>query len=168
MNAHRMHRSDKATLAERFHLKVDRRSPDECWPWIGSADKNGRGQFSVSNADRELFGLKGGKMARAPRVAFYLHTGTMPTNALHTCDNPSCCNPAHLFDGTHQDNMDDMRRKGRLVCARQRLTVVQVLALQVRRAAGESLDALGAAFGISPSHASRVARGLHTTLIREE
>jgi len=55
------------------------------------------------------------KNYRANRVAYFLEYGIDPGNlcVLHTCDNPICCNPKHLFLGTHQDNMQDAARKGR-------------------------------------------------------
>jgi hypothetical protein len=61
-------------------------------------------------------------MLLAHRVAWLLTHGSLPlwTDAgtslcvLHRCDNPPCCNPDHLWLGTHQDNMDDMRRKARV------------------------------------------------------
>ena len=53
-------------------------------------------------------------MKQATHVSWYLHTGDWPTKHMcHKCDNPSCVNPHHLFEGTHQDNMDDKVRKGR-------------------------------------------------------
>lgn len=48
-------------------------------------------------------------------MAFYLHYGIDPAeqDACHTCDNPPCCNPVHLFTGTRKENLDDAKRKGR-------------------------------------------------------
>lgn len=55
-----------------------------------------------------------GDRAGAHRVAWFLHHGVWPTlQILHRCDVRNCVNPAHLFEGTHQDNMDDMADKGR-------------------------------------------------------
>lgn len=55
-----------------------------------------------------------GKNHRAHRAAFELHHGREPNGILlHTCDNPLCCNPSHLSEGTQSDNMADMVRKGR-------------------------------------------------------
>lgn len=93
----------KKTLMERFREKVNERGPDECWPWTAAYFKSGYGAFRVGN-----------KQMKAHRVAFYLVTGNWPVGmACHRCDTPSCCNPAHLFDGSATDNARDRDAKGR-------------------------------------------------------
>jgi hypothetical protein len=51
----------------------------------------------------------------ASHVSYEIHKGPLPEgyNACHTCDWPPCCNPAHLFAGTQQENIDDRVKKGR-------------------------------------------------------
>ncbi len=90
-------------LADRFWIKVVRSGDDECWGWSGTTNK-GYGRINV-----------GGNMVLAHRVAWELTSGLIPPGmcVLHSCDNPPCVNPNHLFLGTHADNMRDMRAKGR-------------------------------------------------------
>lgn len=85
--------------AQRFWAKVKiKDSNEECWPWIGCTSRDGYGRLIV----RQRF-------YRAPRIAFCLHYGRSPIGfCLHDCDNPICCNPHHLQDGTQQDNIDGM------------------------------------------------------------
>jgi len=93
----------KRPLEERFWEKVDVRGPDECWPWTRKHNPKGYGQFRKD------------KMVQAHRMAWELTNGPIPDglDVLHTCDNPPCCNPHHLFLGTNDDNMRDMNSKGR-------------------------------------------------------
>lgn len=51
----------------------------------------------------------------AHRMALELKSGILSVDvcACHHCDNPSCCNPLHLFEGTHKENMQDSKAKGR-------------------------------------------------------
>ncbi len=90
--------------AELFWAVVGKRGPDECWPFRPETRK----------AVYPIWRLAG-KMDGAHRVAYRLAKGPIPDGAFicHTCDNPLCCNPAHLFQGTHQENMDDMKAKRR-------------------------------------------------------
>lgn len=92
-------------LAERFWEKV--RKSDGCWTWTGGRNALGYGLISYG---------KPRKPTLAHRVSWVLAHGDMPAADLevcHACDNPSCVNPAHLFLGTHRDNMRDMFAKGR-------------------------------------------------------
>ena len=65
------------------------------------------------------------------QLAWHAFRGDIPEgmSVLHACDNPACCNPAHLFIGTQADNMADMRAKGRAV-GNVKLSVSEVLALR--------------------------------------
>jgi hypothetical protein len=89
---------------EQFWAKVDVRGPEECWEWKRRRSHRGYGETRW-----------GGKTERANRRAWLLVNGPIPigVSVLHHCDNPPCCNPAHLFLGTHTDNMRDMAAKGR-------------------------------------------------------
>lgn len=86
-----------------FWRQVDKSSPDECWNWTG-AKSRGYGHVSFQ---REQWA--------ASRLSYVLTYGPIQNGlfVLHHCDNRACCNPNHLFLGTHQDNMDDMMQKGR-------------------------------------------------------
>ena len=60
--------------------------------------------------------LFGGHTIKAHRLAFLYANGRWPSGlCLHRCDNPPCCNPSHLFEGTSHDNTSDAQRKGRLM-----------------------------------------------------
>jgi hypothetical protein len=108
-------------LLDRYLAKVDKSGgPDACWPWTGSLNK-GYGQIGAGPCPPGV-----ARNSRVPlkahHVAYRLEHGEVPAGSfvLHRCDNPPCCNPAHLFLGTQADNMHDMDGKGRRVTADRR------------------------------------------------
>lgn len=92
------------SVLERFWPKVDKRGPDECWPWLAATDKGGYGRFKLP-AKEEL----------AHRAMWLITFGTLTPDMwiLHRCDNPPCVNPKHLFPGNQEINRLDMMLKGR-------------------------------------------------------
>ena len=90
--------------SEQFWSRVARSGPGECWRWTGYCNPAGYGQTAWK-----------GKVWLAHRVALTLTDGDYDNKlpVCHTCDNPPCCNPAHLWRGTVSDNAKDMVAKGR-------------------------------------------------------
>ncbi len=94
------------TQLTRFMSKVyvDYGMPDGCWIWTGYKNRKNYGTVKINN-----------KMYRSHRVAYEIFNGCITNNLLvcHTCDNPSCVNPAHLFLGNNSQNMQDCVNKNR-------------------------------------------------------
>ena len=88
---------------DRFWSKVDIKGDDECWEW-----KNGKSQgYGIFRYD--------GRAQKSSRVAYILTHGPIAKDlhVCHSCDNPPCCNPKHLWLGTNQDNISDKMEKNR-------------------------------------------------------
>jgi len=94
----------KKPVDQRFWIKVDIKGPNECWEWKAGCNKDGYGEFRNGN-----------KNINAHRLAWELTNGKSAEGKVirHTCDNPPCCNPNHLKDGTQKDNIQDCINKGR-------------------------------------------------------
>ena len=92
----------------RFHdNKYDINEITGCWEWKRATNNIGYGMFRI----------KQGLMRTAHRVSYELFNGPIPNGMVvcHTCDNPKCVNPDHLWAGTMLDNIRDMDSKGRRV-----------------------------------------------------
>lgn len=92
----------------RFWSKVDIKSSNECWNWIGTLDAGGYGKLYMSHPKPTTL--------MAHRVSYFIHNNNrLPDNkiVMHTCDNPSCVNPDHLKMGTQKDNVLDCVKKDR-------------------------------------------------------
>lgn len=91
-----------AEKAAKFHASYKR--VGECWIWQGARNVLGYGTLTINC-----------RSFVAHRVAYAIHNGRDPGDLLvcHTCDNPPCVNPAHLWLGTAADNIEDMMSKGR-------------------------------------------------------
>ena len=87
----------------RFWAKVDVRGPDECWPWIAGKTNQGYGTFHIECGDYKSHRVSMAIDGRSPGALI----------ARHRCDNPPCCNPAHLETGTPADNARDRDKRGR-------------------------------------------------------
>lgn len=137
-------------IHDRFWSKVNK--TEYCWEWIGAKTIDGYGQIGFKGAVR-----------RATRVLWEIIYGENPGDlcVCHTCDNPSCVNPSHLFLATHQQNMQDRKRKGRNSCrkgqnnGRSKLTEKQILEIRSLNITNKEISKI---YKISPGHVSNIKR----------
>ena len=136
---------------QRFWSKVAILEPQDCWPWLRGRFTDGYGQFRLRN-----------RKVGAHRVAWAIThnapiwvTGGGPKIVRHICDNPLCCNPAHLRMGTYQDNANDAVRRGRTARGeahgKAKLTEESVLEIRRLRNEGRTPRSLTEQFGVSRS-----------------
>lgn len=158
----------KADLARRARIhagvfdweKVDSSAgPDACWPWTGCLNSWGYGAVQWM-----------GKATNASRAAYEsIHGPVGDLVVCHRCDNPSCCNPAHLWADTQSNNLADCRAKGRSAGTfaagakhprhQAKLTPDMVREARELYANGISQSEIGRRWGIHSSVISRAVRG---------
>lgn len=134
--------------------------PDDrgCTVWTGAQDQNGYGRLHF-----------GGRQARAHRVAFELATGVAPGALMvcHSCDNPGCCNPAHLWLGDNRANQMDCTAKGRRPKScrvgqdngRAKITEAQAREVIALIASGRKNIEIATAYGITHANVSAIRLG---------
>jgi hypothetical protein len=144
---------------ERFWRYVTPGQPDECWEWQGSRDHHGYGRLNS--------GGKHGFILKAHRAAYELEHGPFDPelDVCHTCDNPPCCNPAHLFLGDAAANARDMASKGRAAAqrghsnGREKLPAATIREIRERADAGARHVDLARAYGVRGSYIATVVYG---------
>ena len=138
---------------ERFFLSYEPEPNTGCWIWTGHLNKSGYGLFRLN-----------GKQHKAHRAAFMMYCGDIQDGMFvcHTCDTPSCVNPRHLFVGTHEENMLDMKKKGRGNGAKgeshpkAKLTIPQVI--EIRRDTRLQRE-IASDYGVTQGVISSIKRG---------
>ena len=177
----------------RFWSKVQRcehgeTCPDCCWLWAGTQTRGNYGNVGIRQDGRPV-------TMRAHRLSWILTHGAIPArmNVLHNCpdgDNPLCVNPAHLWLGTHKQNTDDARQKGRLATGARHglythpeavrrgehvhgalLEESQVLDIRYLAAHGMTQRLLGYIYGVTDSAIWQIVHGKnwkHLPIVVEE
>jgi hypothetical protein len=135
-------------LAERLKAKSVRNPETGCLEWKGSTVKGGYGQIGNERGRKPPFLM-------VNRAAYEEWVGPIPEGmfVLHSCDNPPCIEPNHLFLGDHDANMADKAAKGRGRVPQSRsrtyLSHVQKLAIIEQLEDGKSINSLAFLYGVS-------------------
>jgi hypothetical protein len=144
---------ESVTNVDAFWSRVGILNEQQCWEWSGAKTDRGYGVYAPLP----------GVLLRAHRVAYALHNNSIDDDLFvcHTCDNPSCCNPSHLFLGTPKDNNDDKIAKGRHNPIKGESNPQAKLTAEKARAIyldGKTNREIGQAYGVSPSLASMIRK----------
>jgi len=146
-----------------FWFRVRRGSENECWPWTAGKHERKEGKN---------YGIVwiNGRRLNAARVAYELYYDQPPGKMFvcHSCDNPPCCNPAHLFLGTPKDNNNDCRKKGRayieMGSARYNAKLTEEQVKRIKREAPQRKYGWGRQlakeFGVAPTAINNIVSGL--------
>lgn len=138
-----------------FEARVEKDEATGCWNWKHGRHPKGYGRFFDSDKRHK----------RAHRGTWEAANGLIPAGlwVLHRCDNPSCCNPEHLFLGTNEDNVRDKMAKGRHVkgslSGTSKLTEHDVSIIKMMLGVGVRRHRLAALYGVDPTNISCIKLG---------
>jgi hypothetical protein len=138
----------------RFWRAVDKKGDNECWEWMGARHYKGYGEFAAKRMAKH----------KSHRFAWLLTYGEIPINLVvcHKCDNPPCCNPAHLFLGTTMENKQDSINKNRHArgetSGKAKLNNQSILEIRKLDTEGRTRISLAAQFGISGRQVTSICR----------
>jgi hypothetical protein len=140
-----------------------------CLNWLRYKTKKGHGEVHL--------GGRGGKNERVHRLSWQLENGTIPQGlfVLHRCNNAACANVAHLYLGTHDDNMRDMKVSGRRKfkthgerSGRAVLTEGQVIELRARVKRGDRYSDMAKEYGVTKGALRHAAVGINWSYLNEQ
>lgn len=147
---------------QRFHTKYEKGSPDECWEWQWGRIRSKRPGSNIGNYGQ--FWLHG-RTVKAHRISYFIANGEYDDSAFicHTCDNPPCVNPNHLYIGDKWTNSRDKLSRGRSIGAHKgeahhnaKLTRGQIAAI---RTDPRAYKYIADEYGISRSYVSLLKNG---------
>lgn len=138
---------------ERFHEKWTLNKETGCWEWNASLNANGYGQMKRPGERTNYL---------AHRLSYEIHYGQIPEDKMvcHTCDNPKCVKPSHLFIGTALDNNRDAASKERSTMHNARLNPEKVEAILLMSEQGISQSKIGRSFGVNQQAIFKIVHGL--------
>ena len=144
---------------ERWLSKVKVNEETSCWEWQGATTRGGYGHLRKKRGDEWI-------MQKAHRFSYEHHNNVSlekDENVCHSCDNPKCVNPAHLFKGTYLDNSRDMFLKGRWKLPRNKNHVLLDfdIADKIRQEyakGGKSMAEVGKIFNTSAAQVCRIVK----------
>lgn len=130
-------------------------TPDDCWEWQGGLS-HGYGRVGINN-----------KTVSTHRAMYEILKGPIRQGMFlcHKCDNPKCCNPDHLFEGTQLDNMQDCKSKGRnKPPPNKKLNSLQVEEIRSLYVSGMGQKEIANKFNITQSNVSKIVTGASRSL----
>jgi hypothetical protein len=147
--------------------KIQKRHWKQCWNWTGHKSK-GYGRLDIGGL-QGVYAHRAAYISANPNCGLSLRDESDKEKCiLHRCDNPSCCNPRHLFIGSHDENMADKAKKGRAKIwahstetPRAKLTAEDVFWMRMQKKHGATKKALAMLYDVSTATVSGALYGRH-------
>lgn len=147
-----IHYLERAALSAAGQWGRVKEMPNGCWEWVGARTEGGYGAIRITT----------GNLWTVHRLIVTIFNRPMKDGemACHSCDNPPCCNPSHLFIGTAGDNSNDSRQKGRRI-GRAKVILTRRIADEIRAeyAAGTTRQTIANKRGINVRTVGSVIEG---------